>query len=326
MQELKLYNVFKSINASNREGAFIVDAVSEDLPHKIGRTAEGYPLLFVHCIDESAPTDIKLTQLSVLYNRQCSVFDLSTQEQINQKYTIVQLNSTEDDSQKYFLDVLALILMKIGDIPETEQLDAELKRIIALFSKAKSPSRDAVRGLFAELAVIEMSEDPQYLLSSWHVTPQDKFDFNDGTDKVEVKSCIISTREHRFAVEQLYPGDGSELVIASVAVEQTGLGLNVFDMVDRISPKITGDILLLIHLRETVNATVGKYFTEVSEFRFDYGITADSYALYDYKQLPKIALENVPAGVSRVKFSVNLAGLKPTSPMNYTSKLIRSLR
>lgn len=321
-----LYATFKRLRELGYiEGQFNVDGFDNDLPHKLGINQNGCPVFFVETCDSTQDVDIKLTMFSVMYNRTCDIHDLTSNLKAIRKYTVIQLNTDDSELQTYFLEVMYLVLKRLPILPETTVLGCEIKKIIALFTNAKRPSYEAIRGLFAELLVIDLSHDPAYLLHSWHITPHDKFDFNDGQDKVEVKSCTQEKREHTFALDQLYPGENSHLVIASMFVAQTGMGCNVYDLVDRISEKIAGDFDLEFHLRSIVTETVGKYFHEVSEFRFDYGISSDSYALYDSVMIPKLDKEAIPEEISRVRFAVDLSGVPYISSDSYESKLIRSL-
>ena len=89
------------------------------------------------------------------------------------------------------------------------------------------PTKKALQGLWAELLVIERSKSPAYLLQSWHVSPNDKFDFNDGIDKIEVKSTRNVRRIHTFSLEQLHPNVNANLLIASVFVIETGHGRTI---------------------------------------------------------------------------------------------------
>ena len=147
----------------------------------------------------------------------------------------------------------------------------------------------------------------------------------DGIDKIEVKSYTGEIRKHTFSLDQLYTTENSQLVIASIQVIQTGLGMNVYELMDRISLKIQDDITLLIHLRNIIMATVGKYFNEVAEYRFDYEISSESYALFDSLDIPKIDKTLVLPEISNVHFTVDFSGLFPIDSQSKSSTLINAL-
>ena len=326
MWQNKLYDLFLRLRSNKpQSNTYEVESIDAQLPHKLGCSKDGTPVFFVECSDEEKTQDIKLTLFSVMYNRLCDVIEHTTQERQVAKYAVIQLNSDEEEFQKYFLDVMYMILKKLPSHPENLVLDAEIKKIITLFTNAKKPSKEAIRGLFAELLVIDASRDPYYLLRSWHVAANDPFDFNDGKDKIEVKSSTKEGRSHKFALRQLLPPPEAKLVVASIFVLQSGFGMNVYELMDRISLRIQDDLELLLYLREMVTATVGKYFNEVSEYRFDYGVSMDSYALYNSKDIPCIPVEQIPNEITNVHFTVDMSGLKPVNSQEYKSDLINAL-
>lgn len=326
MWKSELNTIFQQLRSRKKEeGRYEVEAISDQLPHKLGCTKEGRPIFFVECCDSVKQVDIKLSLFTVMYNRSCDIFDNSTGENYVKPYSVLQLNSDDEEFKKYFLDVVYMILLRLPATPDTAELDSEIKKIITLFTNAKRPSISAIRGLFAELMVIDLAKDPKYLLQSWHVLPNDPFDFNDGKDKVEVKSCTKDLRKHTFSLEQLYTTDSSQLVVVSVAVLQTGLGVNVYDLMDKITLKVQDDINLVIHLRECITATVGKYFNEVAEFKFDYGVSEESYAIYNSEIVPKIDKATIPTEITNVHFSVDFTELMPVDNDTFNSKLIRAL-
>lgn len=326
MWKSELYTIFQQLRSQKKEeGRYEVETISTQLSHKLGSTTDGRPIFFVECCDVTRQVDIKLSLFTVMYNRPCDIYDNSTGENYVRTYTVIQLNSDDEEFQKYFLDVIYMILLRLPAKPDTTELDSEIKKIITLFTNAKRPLKSAIRGLFAELVVIDLAKNPKYLLQSWHVHPNDPFDFNDGKDKVEVKSCTKDLRKHTFSLEQLYTTEDSNLVIASIAVLQTGMGVTIYDLVDSITLKVQDDINLVIHLRECVASTIGNYFNEVSEYKFDYGVSEESYTIYNSQTVPKIDKTTIPSEITNVHFSVDFTDIIPVESDSYDSKLIKAL-
>ena len=73
-----------------------------------------------------------------------------------------------------------------------KDLKIEIEKLINLFTKFSKPALKTIQGLWAELLIIEQSKNPDYLIQSWHSSTTDKYDFNDGIDKIEVKSTFKS--------------------------------------------------------------------------------------------------------------------------------------
>ena len=307
-QDNALFDSFLALlNQDRPDGSYPVIPVREGWPHKVGCSAEGYPIFFIASSDNIRTSDIKLELFHVMFNRDCSIVNVEDAVTETARYNIVQLNSTNLDFQRYFFGVMSLVLQRLKTVPSTATLKAEITKVIRLFTDNPKLSLDVIRGLWAELLVIDRSVDPGYLIKAWHVTPNDKYDFNDGISKLEVKSTGGSERKHTFSLEQLNPESQAELFIASVFVLQTGLGKSVFDLVDSITGRID-DSEVIVTLRETVLSTIGPHLDEVSKLYFDYNKGVQDYALYDYRVIPSIAKEAVPVGVEKVAFQSDLTG------------------
>ena len=318
-----IYKVFVDLQNNNTSaGEYIVDSFHEQLPHKLGCSVDGFPVFFIKCSDEAFSADIKLALFSVMHNRVCDIVDRTTGACVTGKFSVLQMSSHEPELQRYFLEVILLLLLKLPNEPGVWELDSNIRSIITLFTSAKQPSQEMIRGLFAELLTIYLSNDPHYMLRAWHVTPQDKFDFNDGVDKIEVKSYTGEVRKHTFSAEQLHVAGDSKMAVASTHIIPCGIGMSVNDLLDEISLKVQDDHDLLLHLREIVAATVGAYISEISSYKFDLSTAKDFFAVYDYNTIPKIDTNAIPHEISNVHYSVDFSGLAKLEPSDKTSKLI----
>lgn len=172
--------------------------------------------------------------------------------------------------------------------------------------------------------MIKRASNPSYLIRSWHVVLEDKFDLNDGSDKVEVKSTNGTKREHTFSLEQLNPNKGLRLLIASMFVSQTGVGKTIFDLVNEISSSIS-DVDVLFKLREETTQTIGSHIEEVSNMFFDENVSLDSLRFFDYASIPSINIVNVPTEVSAIHFRSDLSDVSPVDSFDQDSVLFKSL-
>ena len=323
MRTGNIYKIFIDLQNNNTTtGQYVVDSFHEQLPHKLGCSADGFPVFFIKCSDEAFSADIKLALFSVIHNRVCDIIDRTTGEQVTGKFSVLQMSSHEQELQRYFLEVILLLLLKLPNEPGVWELDSNIRSIIALFTSAKQPSQEMIRGLFAELLTIYLSNDPHYMLKAWHVTPQDKFDFNDGIDKIEVKSYTGEVRKHTFSAEQLHVTGDSKMAVASTHIIPCGIGISVNDLADEISLKVQNDHELLLHLREIVASTVGAFISEISSYKYDLSTAKDFFAIYDYNTIPKIDTNTIPHEVSNVHYTVDFSSLVTMEPSEETSKLI----
>lgn len=318
-----LYQKFIKLTPTNGENnVFAVDTIIEGRQHKIGISQDGHVMIFVKCSDEKVTSNINLKLFNVTFNIPCKLNDHNNAQK--EKYSIIKLISNETNIQKYFLDVICIVLNTLPALPKVEQLKREVCTIISLFTSTPQLSKEAVKGLWAELFVIENSKDPLYLLKAWHVSTDDKYDFNDGINKIEVKATSNEERIHHFAIEQLHPNKESQLLVASLIVINSGLGTGIFDLVDSISSRIT-DTNTLLKLNKEVLKTIGSHIEEAKELKYDYALAKNEIEFYNYKDIPSINIKYVPENVSSVHFTSCLKGLTAVKLNTFSDKLFKSL-
>ena len=303
-----IYKIFADLQQKEpiNKDSFLAASLPFSQKHKIGISKEGFPLFFIECNDIAHTADIALEFISVLFNRPCNLSENNTQSE--NTYTIISLKAENSDFQKYFFDVICIVLEQLTENPSHKQLKKEIQKLIELFSRFNCPPRKTIQGLWAELFVIEQANNSEYLIQSWHSTSEDKFDFNDGQDKIEVKSTANVSRIHRFSLEQLNPNKNSNLLIASVFIIQTGKGKNIFELIDTICKKVQ-NIELQFRLNEIVSQTLGNDLNSAFDTYFDYQQACDTLAFFDFKDIPAIKNDVIPYEISNVYFNCDLSNI-----------------
>jgi hypothetical protein len=291
-----------------------VESLPFSMHHKIGISSEGYPMFFVKCDGLTKAININLELISVFFSQECSIKE--NENNTIEIYTIVLLKTYNSDLQQYFTDVFSIILQQIGSIPSESDLYREVKKVIDLFSSINKPPIKSIQGLWTELLVIEKSINPEYLIKSWHISPTDKFDFNDGKDKIEVKSTAKSKRIHRFSIEQLNNNPGSNLLIASAFVIETGTGKSIINLRDYIISQIR-NIDIQLRLNEIIYKTIGSDYDKLGELFFDYQLAADSLCYYKASDVPHILVDAIPLQVSNVIFDSDLTNVQTVIEQKY---------
>lgn len=170
---------------------------------------------------------------------------------------------------------------------------------------------NTVHGLWTELFLINNSEKPETLLNYWHSIPEEKFDFNSGEEKIEVKSNSNFERIHFFSSEQLNPPIGSNVLIASIFIRQNNTGQNIQQLVDSITIKIKNDINLTDKLNNIVCRTLGNSLEQSIRIKFDYNIAKDSLLFYNFQDICKIEEVHIPNEVSEVKYKSDMSTVLP---------------
>lgn len=308
MNENKIKEQFQKLEVhSAGEESYKVISIPE-LQHKLGKSDEGYPKFFI-CVNESTSQvkNIVRELLTVEYNQMCRVE--SEEGQIENTYAIITLRSPEWTLQSSFLDIVLLMLNNMQALPSRKELAVEVENLITIFSAMENPPVKKMQGLWGELLVIEQSKYPEVLVNAWHSSPNAKFDFTLGRDKIEVKTTSSENRIHKFSLDQLNPSPSSRLLIASITVRESGQGnggKSIRNLFDSIYAKVTGNKERL-HLYEVMAETIGRDITKLDSIFFDYTEAVDTLGYFRAQDIPHIAKKDVPAGVTEVKFASNLA-------------------
>lgn len=319
----KIFHILKNETLKYSSG-YKVTKLPGIVTHRMGISEEGFPMFFIKCYDDIPKfLDYNLELISVLFNKKCQLYIRNKLSSVD-NYTILSLKIDNYDLQIYFLEIAYMIIKKLPHKPKTNDLKVEIDKLINLFSKLSQPPKKTTQGLWSELLVIQQSNNIDYLVKSWHNEITDKFDFNDGIDKVEVKSTSTSRRKHNFSIEQLNPNINSSLLIASLFVVETGIGKSIYDLITLIEKKLK-DKNILLSINEKVTECLGKDFEKSFYMCYDYQLAVDSLAFYDIKDIPKIESFNIPSELSNVRFDCDLTRIRKVSKRKFRSKLFKSL-
>lgn len=304
-----LFDALKAETSADTEG-YQIKALPDVTHHKIGVSPNGQPIFFIKCdaAETSKYLDSNFEFITVQYSRKCQLMSDNTVEE--GVYTSIALKTDAVDLQKYFLEIVFLVIKDLPTMPTLKVLKSALEQLIELFSQFTQPPQKTIQGLWAELLVIEQSKNVDYLIQAWHNSPFDTFDFNDGTDKIEVKSTARSRRIHSFSAQQLTPNLQSNLLIASTFVVETGVGTSIFDLMDSIDTKIKADKLKL-RLKSIVAQTLGNSLEKAFDVYFDYPLAVDTLQFYDSKDIPHINIQDIPAAITNIRFDSDLTDIEP---------------
>ncbi len=322
-----IFNIFQELKKQAIEigESFNVTSLPAIKNHKIGISITEQPIFFIKCIDSKNVRyiDINLEFIAIQYNRKCLLkSDINKVEE--DVYTIISLKTDLEELQEYFLEIVFLIVKKIPENPVIKELKGEIDILINLFNKFSFPPIKTIQGLWSELLIIDQSSNPDYLIESWHNSKNDKFDFNDGKDKLEVKSTSKTRRIHTFSIEQLNTNKNSCLIIASIITIETGIGKNIFGLVEQIEKRIIKKELCF-RLHEIIAQTLGKDFEKSFDIFYDYQSAVDSIRYYYSEFVPTIELENIPTQLTNVRFDCDLTEIPNVKSCKNCSLLHNSL-
>lgn len=157
-------------------------------------------------------------------------------------------------------------------------------------------------------------------MNYWHNIPEEKFDFNSGAEKVEVKSNSNFERIHTFTSEQLNQTEGSQVLIASIFIRQHSNGQSIQQLVEDITKKIQNDIELTDKLNNIIFKTLASSLEQSIKIKFDYNIAKESLKFYRHQDIVKIEEIHIPNEVTEVRYKSDLTEVNPVHLDELNSK------
>lgn len=294
-------------------GSKVFNAISipEYPEFRIAVDTEGNAVLLLSVTNRIKDVSLKnfrLKYLQLEQNIECKISENETSR--FQTFTVITFRSTDRNLQEYFLRISETLIHTIGKSPTQQQVIDSLRKFVEVFKVLTDTPTNTVNGLWAELFVIDNSKAPSTLLDYWHNIPEEKFDFNTGIERIEVKSNSTFERKHVFTSEQLNPPIDTQVLIASIFTKQVNSGKSIQDLVDSIINKINNDIYLTDKLNSLVCKTLGNSLEYSLSVKFDYEIAKQSLQFYKHQDITKIEKVNIPDNISEVHYKSDLTNIK----------------
>jgi hypothetical protein len=280
--------------------------------HRIAKDTHGWPALLLSSLSAVGEHPrIRLEHLDIQHGVLCRITN-SRGVTEDGTFTIVRCTESDAELTRYFLRAFDPILRSLGSNPTAPAISRAVNSLAELFRALTQPPSKSVSGLWAELLVIRQASDPVALLHAWHISLEDKFDFNAGAQRVEVKSTSQRVRIHNFSLEQLMPPTGSRVIVASLFVEKAGGGTSVESLKDEIRELAEARPELQERLDRVVASTLGSTLRQSLTERFDRELACESMLWFDGGAIPIIPTP-LPWGISDVHFRADLSQCPPIS-------------
>lgn len=321
-----IFNQFLTLSNASQQGSNSYNVIQlSGLPHFLGVSPDGYPMFFVECSNNAQATNISLDSFSVKFNCSCTLTNSATRVTSQGVFSIFTFENGQNTMKEYFIEIFYNVLNNhLPSHPKVAELQNEIFELINLFKDSPNFSEATVQGLWAELFIIAQSKDPLYMVKSWHVNSNDKYDFNDGNGKIEVKSSSKMQHVHAFSWEQLNPLPGMEVVVVSIFVNSVGIGKNIFDLESVITNKLT-DANAINKVRKQIIHTIGKKFMDAQNYYYDEKTAKSSLSLYRTIDIPSIVSTSIPSEIKKIHFEEDLSGVQTVSKNSLSGKLFLSL-
>lgn len=320
---MNLSNLFDSLSLPPKENKKTFSAIP--IPgysnFRIGIDVEGNPVLFLAIAGNAKNSTLKnyrLKYLQLEQNQECKIIE--NNKILLHTFTIITFTNAGRDLQEYFFQISEILIKSISMRPTQQEIIETLNNFVEVFRALNDIPQNTVQGLWAELFFIDNSANTRALVNYWHNSPDEKFDFDAGLEKIEVKSSSNYERKHIFSTEQINPPVGTQVLIASIFVRQIFNGKNIQDLMDSITGKIQSEIKLVEKLNSMVYKTLGSSLEQSLKIKFDYEIAKDSLCFYKHQDISKIEPIHIPIEVSDVKYKSDLSTINPIDIQRFVPK------
>jgi hypothetical protein len=278
---------------------------------RVAINIEGNPTILLsvsNAINNIALKNFRLKYLQLEQNIECKISENGKSS--FQTFTVITFTSADRNLQEYFLRISETLVKTLSNKPTQQQVIESLNKFVEVFRALTDTPTNTVHGLWTELFLIDNSKNQQTLLNYWHNIPEEKFDFNSGIERIEVKSNSNFERQHTFSSEQLNPPAGTQVLIASIFVRQNNAGQSIQQLIDSITIKINHNFDLTDKLNNIVCKTLGNSLEQSIKIKFDYNIARESLLFYRHQDISKIEEVHIPDAVSEVRYKSDLSTLK----------------
>jgi len=292
-----------------QSGELTADRVPGSRVHRVAKDAQGRACFVVAAqsdVSDCAP--VELQNLSIRYQVRCRIREVGGKQQEG-VFTLITYTGPDKALRELFLRAVHDVLRRVGDRCRVSELSDGLDGLVRLFAALARPQRKTVQGLWAELFVIVAATDPCKLVEAWHAEPQDRYDFNAGTQRLEVKSASGRLRKHHFSLSQLEPPEGSTVVVVSLLMERAGAGTSLGELCGRARRLLTRRHDLQQRVDSVVADSLGESLSQALEVAFDEELARESLAFIATESIPRIA-RPLHAAITEVAFAVDVSACR----------------
>ena len=296
------------VPASSQGRVYETARIARNSRYRVGRDSQGNPAILIETTGTAgaaALSDFEGRHVRVGHGVSCSISEAGV-DIGREQFSVVTCVDSDDLLKDRFFDVAETLLRSLGETPAIEELRRVVAELIELFRLASQPPRGTIQGLWAELWIVTQAREPEVLLDAWHAEPSDAYDFNSGSERLEIKSTSQRTRKHNFSHRQLQPPTGTRVAIASVFVESSGGGPTISTLVDRLRRRVA-EPRALRRLDYVVASTLGADWRPGVEAAFDAELASESLHFYTVEAIPSLP-SAIPPGVSDIRYVSDLSG------------------
>ena len=297
-----LEDIFKKLGVpeERQEDVYKTELIKGTL-HRVGKNYKGLPSILINTKknDESV-YPYKGLSIRLRFNISCKIHE----ENERQNYTILSCISADEQIIKIFLDICQTTIPQLGEEPTPKEISEKTQMLIDLFKEMPN-KRSSIIGLWGELFLIASSKNITKCLEAWHQHSEDKYDFYDNNEALEVKCTAQTDRKHQFKHDQLVSNLKDHYVASIMVSEDPVKGLSVVNLYEDIKKKCKLDNLNN-KLKKIFFKIVGKTpFEELNDYKYDFNFSKKNFLFFKVKGLSK--LENRDESISNIYYTIDLS-------------------
>jgi len=272
--------------------------------HRLGKNYKGQPSILINTKkNNESVAPYRGMSIRLRFNINCKIHE----ENEKQNYTILSCISNDEQIIKIFLDICQTTISQLGKEPTPKEISEKTQMLIDLFKEMPNKLSSIV-GLWGELFLIASSKNITKCLEAWHQHAEDKYDFYDNNEALEVKCTTQTDRKHKFKHDQLVSNLKDHYVASIMISDDPNKGLSVVDLYEDIKKRCKLDNLNN-KLKKIFFKIVGKTpYEELNEFRYSFDYSKKNLMYYKLKDIS--TLVNEDDSVTDISYKVDLSRKK----------------
>lgn len=303
-----LWKRFTALGQHDNAGALTALRLSGHGTHFLAKGLAGEPVLLLRAGKRRVPRiPFGFRHMQVEFDVECTVRDTNVDTAptpVSAIFCRAACDPGTPGLHPLFVHALAGAVESLPAELSPGEVDHFFDNAVELFRAFAAPARTSVLGLWGELFLISASPCRETMLSGWHVSPDQAFDFAFPNVFLEVKTTARHNRQHEFALTQLR-GAHLPVFVASIVAERSDAGESVFDLAATIQDGLTP--ANQAKLWRLVAESVGRDAEGAADLRFLRAAAVNSLRFYAAATLPapEVPFAVTPC-ISAVRFSLDL--------------------
>ena len=271
--------------------------------HRIGKNLNNQPSLLFKTKQNKTSIDNYLGKnIYLRFNIPCTITE--GKKNLSENYTILSCISEDKEIKKIFLEVCETTFLNISDEPSNTEIRKITESIIDLFKNLPDAKKGYI-GLWGELFLIASSSNQIKVLEAWHNHTEDKYDFYDSNEALEVKCTTGGDRKHEFRHHQLVSKIEGHYVASILTKPKSAKGLSVVDLYKKIL-KNKIDVDLKDKVNKIYYKIVGNTPEEkLNEYKYDFEFAKKNLLYFKVSEIS--TLINQDSSITDIEYKMDLS-------------------